>query len=92
VNVSQRLAALAPTGYLEEAALWFAADVDAAAQDQAGAFRAIRTLAARPVLVAPVPTIQLRLAREARAAGDREDGDPRAPDDLFRLSVGAGSV
>jgi len=72
VNVSQRLAALAPTGYLEEAALWFAADVDAAAQDQAGAFRAIRTLAARPVLVAPVPMIQLRLAREARAAGDRE--------------------
>jgi len=74
VAASQRLASLATSnsGYLQEAALWLATDVAAAAQDPISGFRAIQALAARPVSVASVPTIQLRLAREALGAGDRD--------------------
>jgi hypothetical protein len=69
---SRRLTALSPSGYLEEASLWLAADAAAAGLDSASALRAVRTLALRPMAVTPVPTIQLRLAREAISAGDRD--------------------
>ncbi|HEX5070561.1 MAG TPA: transglycosylase SLT domain-containing protein [Vicinamibacterales bacterium] len=74
LTTSRRLASLVSgvPGYLEEAALWLAADAATAGQDAVGALRAIRALAARPTTVAAVPAIQLRLGREAIGAGDRD--------------------
>lgn len=59
-----------PRGYLEEAALWLAADAATQAKQPAAAMRALERLAAMPAASAPV-AVQARLGRAAVDAGSR---------------------
>ena len=59
-----------PRGYLEEAALWLAADAATQARQPAAALKALERLAAMPAATSPV-AVQARLGRAAVDSGNR---------------------
>ena len=67
----RRLRASSPSGFLEEASLWLAADVAVAVADSASALSAAQQLANVPTVASPT-IVQLRLGRAAKDAGDRD--------------------
>lgn len=70
METARRLQTASTGGYLDEAALWLAADAAVAVPDAPAAMRALQALADLPSAV-PAPTIQLKLGRAAMDAGNR---------------------